>query len=103
MPRVLNRNRSANWSSDNAVFVGRPSKFGNRHPIGWCSKCRRVHTRADAIIEFREDLENNPKLIEAVKQELAGKDLVCFCKPFPCHADILLEVANANISNQSQN
>ena len=26
--------------------------------------------------------------------ELRGKDLVCWCAPLPCHADILLELAN---------
>lgn len=27
--------------------------------------------------------------------ELEGKDLVCWCAPKPCHADVLLEIANA--------
>jgi len=26
---------------------------------------------------------------------LRGKDLVCWCAPLPCHADVLLELANA--------
>jgi len=26
--------------------------------------------------------------------ELRGKDLICWCAPLPCHADILLELAN---------
>lgn len=29
-------------------------------------------------------------------EELRGKNLACWCKPFaPCHADVLLEIANA--------
>jgi hypothetical protein len=29
-------------------------------------------------------------------RELAGKDLACWCKPdAPCHADVLLRLANA--------
>jgi len=26
--------------------------------------------------------------------ELRGRDVVCWCAPLPCHADILLELAN---------
>lgn len=33
--------------------------------------------------------------IEDIKDELRGKDLICFCPiNTPCHADILLEIAN---------
>lgn len=32
---------------------------------------------------------------DAVRCELAGRDLACWCKPGdPCHADVLLELAN---------
>ncbi|MDR0472322.1 MAG: DUF4326 domain-containing protein [Treponema sp.] len=38
-----------------------------------------------------------------IKAELRGKDLACWCplaypdgKPYPCHADILLEIANGD-------
>lgn len=32
---------------------------------------------------------------EAIKEKLAGQDLACWCKlDQPCHADILLEIAN---------
>lgn len=30
-----------------------------------------------------------------IREKLAGKDLVCYCKPKACHADILLEIANS--------
>lgn len=33
---------------------------------------------------------------EAIIRELSGKNLACWCKPGePCHADVLLEIANA--------
>jgi hypothetical protein len=32
----------------------------------------------------------------AAKTELRGKDLVCWCAPKLCHADVLLEIANAD-------
>lgn len=34
--------------------------------------------------------------LKHIKRDLAGKDLACFCPlDQPCHADVLLEVANA--------
>ncbi len=45
---------------------------------------------------YRVHLGENPDLATASVLELAGKDLACNCHPdWPCHADILLEVANA--------
>lgn len=36
---------------------------------------------------------------EDIRRELAGKDLVCWCPTFePCHADLLLEIANGGAS-----
>jgi hypothetical protein len=35
-------------------------------------------------------------LRDAARTELRGKDLACWCPPDqPCHADVLLELANA--------
>jgi len=37
-----------------------------------------------------------PTTLEDVRKELRGKNLACWCKPSePCHADVLLELANA--------
>jgi hypothetical protein len=30
----------------------------------------------------------------AALHELAGRDLVCWCAPLPCHGDVLLRLAN---------
>lgn len=36
-----------------------------------------------------------PPTIEDIREKLRGRDLACWCKPGePCHADILLELAN---------
>jgi Domain of unknown function (DUF4326) len=40
-------------------------------------------------------LEGEPELVEAARHELAGRDLACWCPlDLPCHADVLLDVAN---------
>ena len=72
-----------------AVYVGRPSRFGNPFVIG------RHGNRAAVVARFEASLLANPELVAAAKAELRGKDLVCWCAPEACHADVLLRIANA--------
>jgi len=71
----------------NTVYVGRPSDFGNPFSL-------KYNTRKGAIDKFRTLIENNEEFVEKIKKELKGKNLVCWCSPLPCHADVLLEIAN---------
>lgn len=42
------------------------------------------------------------RLEETIRAELAGKDLACWCPlDRPCHADVLLKIANARTENPS--
>jgi len=63
------------------------------------SEGRPLRGRADvrpAVARYREYLMAAPDLQEEAKRELRGKDLVCWCAlDEPCHADVLLEIANA--------
>lgn len=86
MPMVYNK-KSKNAPAD-AVYVGRPSKWGNPFVIG------QEYSRAEAIQKYREYLSSSYLCHEI--HELKGKDLVCWCAPEPCHADVLLELANAD-------
>jgi hypothetical protein len=46
--------------------------------------------------EFREAGSPDPPTISDIQAELRGKDLACFCPlDKPCHADVLLDLANA--------
>lgn len=86
-PRVWNK-RDRN-EPKGAVYVGRPTKWGNPFVLG------RDGTRDDVIAKYRLYLKEHAiHLIEDAKRELRGKDLVCWCAPQPCHADVLLEIAN---------
>ena len=70
-----------------AVYVGRPTKWGNPFVIG-------QHGDRDEVIRlYRERLAGSPAMLRAVR-ELAGRDLVCWCSPEACHADVLVEFAN---------
>ncbi len=112
-PARVQLSRSKGWKMPpNTVVVARPSKWGNPHDwrdwrenwpyrdsagfsllfvgeVGrddWC--------RDRAVQAFREDLEEGA--IRLPVTALRGKNLACWCKPgAPCHADVLLELANA--------
>jgi hypothetical protein len=77
------------------VYIGRPSKWGNpfTHKSGTLAKFR-VASREEAVQRYEEWLLSHPELVKAAKEELKGKVLGCWCKPYACHGDILLKVAN---------
>jgi hypothetical protein len=71
------------------VVVTRPTKWGNPHPLSL--------GRAEAVQRFRDDLLAGRLTITVgdVERELRGRDLACYCPlDGPCHADVLLELAN---------
>jgi Domain of unknown function (DUF4326) len=95
MPVRIQRKRAKGWRMpEGAVYVGRPTKWGNP----W-----RVHRGCDdarnAVREYRALIIANqqaPELYRLPLHELRGKDLACWCPlDQPCHADVLLELANA--------
>jgi Domain of unknown function (DUF4326) len=65
----------------------RPSKWGNPFVIG------RRATREEVIAKYRAWIVSQPALMAALN-ELRGKDLVCWCAPQRCHAEVLIELAN---------
>ena len=71
-----------------AVYVGRPSRWGNPFVIG------KDGTREEVLAKFREyaveRMASEPRWLEP----LAGKNLTCWCAPEACHGDVLMELAN---------
>jgi hypothetical protein len=107
MPQRVRLSRARGWRKpEDTVVVARPSKWGNPYRIGapvpvaererhgWPA----VHTRASAVEAYRLDVAGRPpEFREAVRAELHGKNLACWCPlDGPCHADVLLEIANAD-------
>lgn len=70
------------------VYVGRPSVWGNPFREGVDG------TREEVIERYRSYLLGNERLMGMLPQ-LRGKVLGCWCAPKSCHADVLLELANA--------
>ncbi len=94
MPKVLNK-RTDTIPPD-AVYVGRPSKWGNPFMIGHSYGGWDYMTREQVISQHTDWLLYSDQGIELQLSifDLRGKDLVCYCAPLPCHADILLGLAN---------
>ena len=92
-PSRLQRKRTRGWRMPaGAVYVGRPSRWGNPWRIG---KGRGECTPRAAVANFRRYLRQHPELVEEARPVLAGRDLVCWCREGdPCHADVWLEVVN---------
>lgn len=96
-----------------AVAVARPGIWGNpftirrAQEIGYF-KCDDAGAQAHVVECFRswisgsnkwwmgEESESRRAQFHANLPSLRGKNLACWCKPGePCHADVLLELANA--------
>jgi hypothetical protein len=121
MPQRIQLSRTKGWRKpEGVVVVARPSRWGNpwrivpvtdhRFPRGEAADvvrgngdtiCRfqrysdghRTGAPYWAVRAFRSDLTDTER--ELAKTELRGKDLACWCPlDQPCHADVLLEVAN---------
>lgn len=127
MPERIQRKRAAGWRMpDGAVYVGRPTRWGNPFRIhrghtsvgppwslareAWhhipASECTRAYVTtssrmdASAAVHLYRDLlrvrarDERERLREWLAP-LVGRDLACWCPlDVPCHADVLLEVAN---------
>ena len=108
MPKRIQRKRTKGWRMGDAVYVGRGSKYGNPWRIWWEPKFRRWVTQADHNATSERFLTEREAKGCAVKhfafwawrldiESLRGKDLACWCPlSAPCHADVLLELANGD-------
>lgn len=107
-PKRIQRKRTAGWRMpEGAVYVGRPSRWGNPfacYPAIEDGLTRReVHL--DRVTLYRRWLAGerwltgeygNPPTTQEIQRALRGRDLCCWCPlSLPCHADVLLEIANA--------
>lgn len=107
MPERIQRQRTKGWRMPSgAIYIGRPTPYGNPYSIGSSHIFRDVDsgqefkgTVVDAkgsLAFFRkyavERLRENPDWL----RPLRGKTLACWCPlDTHCHGDILLELANA--------
>ena len=124
-PKRIQRKRTKGWRMpEGAVYVGRPSKWGNPYTVQMMQERMDELAKADlgpwetiravdlAVEAFRSDLTYGPDSvwwwygphsqiirINLALDDLRGRDLACWCPlDQPCHADVLLELANGGQS-----
>ncbi|HKY58355.1 MAG TPA: DUF4326 domain-containing protein [Aeromicrobium sp.] len=127
-PKRIQRKRTKGWRMpEGAVYVGRPSRWGNPftvmngHRQGWlvwddrdrlgmapgyttsngfiASFRTKEEAQAEAVKRYRRWIKGAAARIADLTPELAGRDLACWCPlDQPCHADVLLELANGGAS-----
>lgn len=103
MPTRIRLRRTKGWRlPPGAVCVARPSNWGNPFVVGSVDHKtgERILDRAHAVRLFEQhwfgtDVPTAALMREATIAELRGKHLACWCPlDEPCHADVLLRVAN---------
>lgn len=152
-PQRIQRRRTKGWRMpENAVYVGRGTRWGNQFSVGktkvrtpavnggdWEHEGRLHKTSGESHVYVRwidgknvytqhqVELATREQVVQMFREyvglgpadhlagdfapspldvtELVGKDLVCWCpledsdgNQVPCHADVLLELANREIN-----
>jgi len=122
MPKRVQRRRTKGWRApEGASYVGRGTVFGNPWGVvqtntgtGWAvqwaghanqhrplglkdfvpaNNQRDAHALAVELYETW--IHAHPTLLDHIRRDLAGRDLMCWCaEPLPCHVDALLRLAN---------
>lgn len=111
-PQRIQLSRAKGWKMpENTVKVDRTTKWGNpfvKHGDGVAMEqgmavylFRNLITKQRAWLPVPKPWPKGkipagpPTTVDDVRNELRGKNLACWCKPgTPCHADVLLELAN---------
>lgn len=102
-PQRVQLQRTKGWRMPpNTVKVDRTTIYGNPFTVPGD-----YPTAQGAVQRFRSAIFGHPKphpesyigrIIKNAPRELRGKNLACWCKlDEPCHADVLLELANPNL------
>lgn len=113
MPERIQRKRTKGWKMPpNTVYVGRPTDLGNPFPVdcygqeGAVDRHKRWLTGHMSALEMSQSstchhgeislVTLRQIALSLIARDLRGKNLACWCGlNQPCHADVLLELANA--------
>lgn len=80
VPKVVNIRREPC-----TLLIARPGPWGNPYPLSG------EQERISAIRQYHRWIMKQPDLILALPR-LEGETLGCYCKPKPCHGDVLVRL-----------
>lgn len=80
------------------IYIGRKNDRWGLSGSYWANPFK-MHGKTDAerqrvIVAYEKWLWQQPDLVWAIREELRGKALVCWCAPLACHGDVLAKYAN---------
>jgi hypothetical protein len=82
----------------NTIYVGRPTVWGNPYVVGAQLLDGKPLTAEKAVALYRQHVGEVFDLA-TIRKRLGGKNLACWCAlNQPCHADVLLELANSSFA-----
>lgn len=78
------------------IYIGRACNMGgwNLPKSKWANPYSLKQYGDKAISLYEEYIKSSPLINDL--EELRGKRLGCWCKPSPCHGDILIKLLNEN-------
>lgn len=76
--------------NDENVYIGRTSIYGNPFVMNHESERNYVCYKFEKWIYSPDQSD----LLDTIKKNLKGKNLVCHCAPKKCHGDTILKIAN---------
>ena len=100
-PRIvrIKRTRRGVIQQDCDVYIGRACTMGgwNLRPSKWRNpfSVKECGSAEAAVQRYKEYILKKPALLKDL-HELEGKVLGCWCKPGPCHGDVLVELFQAS-------
>ena len=94
MPQRIQMKRLKGWRKPaDAIYVGRPTRWGNPFRAGSDGKAAECVAKFEArCVQMRNE---TPAAFATWIAPLRGHDLACWCPlDAPCHADVLLAMVN---------
>jgi hypothetical protein len=113
-PRRVQLSRKKGWTlPPNTAKVDRSTRFGNPCLVGrfacdtveeaiatfsrWVHRDAGFEQLDSYSLKLLDRALGKPPTLAEIKAQLRGKNLACWCAlDAPCHADVLLEIANAD-------
>lgn len=98
-PKRIQRRRNAGWRMPaGAVYVGRPTRWGNPFPADYFGQVQAMRLYREWLAGADHlgypDAEARRRRVLDTLPVLTGRDLACWCPlDQPCHADVLLDLA----------
>ncbi|MEJ8654621.1 DUF4326 domain-containing protein [Streptomyces sp. MS1.AVA.3] len=91
------------WEQEGRLGKRSGQWHGFVHPDGTVTSHLVQDAAPEQVVElYRRWVAGRPGLVDAVREQLAGRDLMCWCPlEQPCHADWLLDVANGDMPTAS--